>query len=88
MPELRGCLHGEAWEREAAVKYLYGVKGCAHCDNNRGCSKELKKSQGNLIPMVKDEPGKGMKPRVVRGRGQRVWQTFCQDFTRPAEAKA
>ena len=51
------------------LKFLYGVKGCSHCDSNSDCPKELKNSEINLLPSV----------RVVDdGRG--FWETFCADF--------
>ena len=53
------------------MKYLYGVKGCSHCDSRVDCPKELKNSDINLRS----------SPRKIK-EGQKEWTTFCSDFIR------
>lgn len=53
------------------LKYLYGIKGCAHCSNNKNCPTELKDNPINLRNTVK-----------VIEEGYQRWETFCEDFAR------
>jgi len=71
-PLYDGNLGKEILEKEERkLKYLYGVKGCSHCDSNGDCPKELKNSDINLRS----------SPRKIK-EGQKEWTTFCSDFIR------
>ena len=53
------------------MTFLYGIKGCSHCDSRVDCPKALKNSDVNLLK----------SPREVDD-GTRKWATFCSDFIR------
>jgi len=58
------------------MKFLYNMKGCAHCDSRDGCPKKLKQSEANLAKEIRF-----IEDRDRRGRPQK-WQTKCLDFMR------
>lgn len=53
------------------MTFLYGVKGCSHCDSRDYCPKELKNSDSNLLK----------RPRAFD-----QWTSFCADFLRLIDA--
>ncbi|GAH04153.1 unnamed protein product [marine sediment metagenome] len=54
------------------MPFLYGVKGCSHCDSRDVCPKILKNSESNLLKEVNN----------YRDSNGMNWQTFCEDFFR------
>ena len=53
------------------MKFLYGVKGCSHCDSRGYCPKELKNSEANLTK----------QPGLIEDNGGK-WVFYCKDFLR------